>query len=244
MEGIDLLILDADDTLWESSRFFERAEEDFLSLVSALGQDSETVRTEIHRRDVLRLSVTGYGARPYIDTLRSILGELGCPVAGWIGRSFSDIETNLLNHPVLLHEGTLEMLRPVSSMGFPVVVYTAGERTHQEDKYVRSCVSEYVNALYVVPVKTAGSLKALLQDYSASPERTILVGDSPRSDINPALESGVNAVHIRRKNVWQAEMEQFIHPERVAVIENLTELLRIIEQPQDYFMACTADWRS
>ena len=241
MDGMDLLVLDADDTLWESSRFFERAEEDFLSLAVSLGHDFDSVRNEIHMRDIQRLSVTGYGARPYIDTLWSILGELCGPVDGWAGRSFSDIEAGLLNHPVLLYEGTLETLRSVSLMDFPVVVYTAGERTHQEDKFLRSGLSEYVNALRVVPVKTRDTLMALLEDYSASPERTILVGDSPRSDINPALESGVNAVHIRRRNVWQAEREQFVHPERVTVIDSLTELLSIIEQPQDYFMVGTAD---
>jgi putative hydrolase of the HAD superfamily len=238
----DLLVIDADDTLWESARFFQRAEEDFLSLVVSLGQDRETVRREIHDRDVLRLSVTGYGARPYMDTLRTILQELGLSGTGWVDRSFSDIETNLLTHPVLIQEGVIETLRQLYDMHIPTVVYTAGEPGHQEDKFSRSGLSGYVNALQIVPVKTAATLASLLREYDAPPDRTILVGDSPRSDINPALENGVNAVHVRRSVTWQAEHEDFIHPERVTVIDSFRDLLRIVEEPELFFVGTADRW--
>ena len=71
-----LVILDADDTLWESSLFFERAEDDFTSLLESAGLDGETVRALVHRRDIERLDSTGFGARPYLDTLESVMAEL------------------------------------------------------------------------------------------------------------------------------------------------------------------------
>ncbi len=71
----ELWIFDADDTLWESALYFRRAEEDFVALMQSLGFDPEGIREEVHLKDIERLSVTGYGARPYMDTLSNIARE-------------------------------------------------------------------------------------------------------------------------------------------------------------------------
>lgn len=228
----DLLILDADDTLWESARFFERAEEDFLSLVDSLGLDPLRIRSEIRRRGLERLSSTGYGARPYIDTLQTILDELPDGDSDRIQRSFRDIENSLINHPVLLISGVMETLLEIAALGIESVVYTVGEYEHQSDKFRRSGIENIVNALYVVDAKTPEALQGLLTRYSATPEKTVLVGNSPRSDINPALTLGVNAIHLLRDNTWIAESEDLIYPDRVVVIKRFNEILHILMEPQ------------
>ena len=226
----DLLVLDADDTLWESARYFERAEEDFLSITESLGHNSREVRMEIHKRDIERLSVTGYGARPYIDTLHSILETLCDHLTPGLERSFEDMSRNLINHPVILRPGVRETLSEISELGFRTVIYTMGRNEHQKSKFTRSGLDRYVNAFHVVDIKTSDSLRELLREYVAVPENTILVGNSSRSDINPALTLGVNAVHVIHSDTWAAEREDYVQPEKATVIDSFDQIIPIFRK--------------
>lgn len=223
-----LLVLDADDTLWESGTFFERAEHDFLCIMESLGLDRDAVRRTVHRQDIERLSVTGYGARPYIDTLRRILlAEVPDPTA-WARQAMDDLERTLLGHPVILMPGVLATLEGFRGLPVAPVVYTMGERTHQMDKFERSGLGGLVSGCRVVPLKTADRLRSLLEEFRTPPGAAVLVGDSPRSDINPALEVGMRAVHVARSRTWAAEREDFADPGQVVTIERFDELPGIV----------------
>jgi putative hydrolase of the HAD superfamily len=228
----ELLILDADDTLWESALFFEKAEKDFLSLVESLDLDPLLVKSEIHKRDLDRLATTGYGAKPYLHTLQTILAELPGGDSDWAVQSFCGIESVLINHPILLMAGVVDTLSEIAAMGILSLVYTMGEFEHQESKFRRSGLDQYVNAFHVVDIKTPETLMGLLTRYSVSPELTVLVGNSPKSDINPALTIGVNAIHILHDQTWAAEREEYIHPDRVVVINHFDEILQVLQEPQ------------
>jgi putative hydrolase of the HAD superfamily len=224
-----LLVLDADDTLWESGSFFERTEHDFLSIMESLGFDRDLVRRIVHHRDIERLSVTGYGARPYIDTLRGILGSEAPNAPEWARQAMDDLEHTLLGHPVILLPGVLETMR--SLRGYPVtpVVYTMGEHSHQMDKFVRSGLQDLVAGCRIVPLKTVARLEELLAEFGATASGSLLVGDSPRSDINPAITVGMRAVHVARSRTWAAEREDFADPGQVVTIERFDELPGILD---------------
>lgn len=230
----EILILDADDTLWESALFFERAEEDFLLLMKALGLDTASVRQLVHRRDLERLSLTGYGARPYLGTLRAVMGEL-CPARpGWADRAFEEIGRSLLTHPVILLPGALQALEWIAASGLRALVYTMGENEHQTDKFRRSGLDALVPECVVVERKTPEALRKLLDDRGIGPDRCLVVGNSPRSDVNPALQIGARAVLCARERLWQAEKEEILDPSQVHRIECLDELpglLSVLSSP-------------
>ena len=223
-----LLILDADDTLWESGVFFDRAEDDFLSIMESLGLERDIVRRTVHRQDIERLAVTGYGAKPYLDTLRSILHELVPSPPRWAVQALSDLERILLGHPVMLMPGVLCTLENLDRDLITIIVYTMGEVEHQTDKFVRSGLSEHVDGFRVVPLKTPEELSRLLCEMGFPPEQCLLVGNSPRSDINPALTIGVRAVHVARSRTWAAERDDFADPGQVVTIERFDELQEIL----------------
>jgi putative hydrolase of the HAD superfamily len=220
----DLVVIDADDTLWESALYFERAEEDFLLLMRTLGHPGDEVRALVQRRDLERLELTGYGARPYLDTLRSVMQELAAPVPAWAGDAFGQISDSLVGHPVILLEGALDALASLKESGLKTVVYTMGEPGHQMDKFRRSGISDLVDCCKVVPRKTEQAFSTLLESQGVLPGRVIAVGNSPRSDINPALRAGASAVLCCRERLWQAEEAEIVDPGRVATISCLAEL--------------------
>ena len=191
-----LVLIDADDTLLESALFFERTEHDFLTLMKTLGSPEEEVRRTIHRRDIERLSVTGYGARPYMDTLRDIMNDFTAEQPPWAVKAIDDIESNLLNHPVLILPGVIGTLDEIKRLPVRTMVYTMGEEDHQTDKYFRSGLMEHFDDLRIVPVKSVNALHEILKCAHVKPENCIVADNSPRSDINPALSLGAYAVHI------------------------------------------------
>ncbi len=222
--GFDLCVIDADDTLWESALFFERAEEDFVLLTRSLGFDPPAVRRLVHSRDIERLALTGYGARPYLGTLRSVLDEL-CPRRpAWADSAFEEISGALLHHPVILLPGARQALEWLRERELPAIVYTMGEHDHQLSKFSRSGLSDLVEECIVVERKTPEALSALLSSKGVEPSRSLVIGNSPRSDVNPALQVGASAVLCARERLWQAEKEDILDPGRVHRLETLSEL--------------------
>lgn len=226
----ELVVLDADDTLWESALFFERAEEDFVRLLESAGIEAETVRATVHRRDLERLETTGYGARPYLDTLRLVMEELAGTPPPRLQAGFEDISSVLLGHPVILYPGTLPALEWLASEGVPAVVYTMGENGHQSGKFDRSGLAGLVRRCVVADRKSPGNLRLLLDSEGVDPQGAVCVGNSPRSDINPALAVGASAVLLSRDRLWAAEREDIADPDRVHVISCLSELPGILRR--------------
>jgi len=200
-----LLLIDADDTIWESALYFRRAEEDFVYLMESLGHESSAVLELVHSRDIQRLSQTGYGARPYMDTLEHILAELVADPPSWARRGISAIRSGLLLHPVILLPGVEETIKTLAENGHATIVYTMGEEGHQMDKFSRSGLESVVDGIRVLPEKTPEALGALLDELECEPADCVVIGNSPRSDIRPALRIGVNAVYVHRPGTWVAE---------------------------------------
>ncbi|MCD4707887.1 MAG: HAD family hydrolase [Candidatus Sabulitectum sp.] len=229
LRNIKLWIFDADDTLWESGLYFRRAEEDFTSLMHGLGFNPDELRTEIHHRDIERLSVTGYGARPYMATLRSILEERVDQITPYMVDSLDYISNCLLHHPLVLLPGVFDSLNRLFTAGKRMIVYTMGEQDHQRDKFNRSGIADFFEHCTVVPVKTENTMKKLLASAGVTPDEACMIGNSPRSDINPAIGCGVNALYIQRPFTWQAEQIEFAEPGLVTTVAGIADILPLAE---------------
>lgn len=228
MKDNGLLIFDADDTLWESGLYFRRAAEDFVSLLVGLGLDRDEMAALVHRRDIERLGQTGYGAEPYIGTLEHVLAE-ACPTPpAFAGRALADIATALLDHPVLPLPGVVATLDELRRRGRRMVVWTMGQQGHQGDKLRRSGLTDHFERAFIVARKSPQSLADALLEMGATAANATVIGNSPRSDINPALEAGIRAVWIPDHEPWEAERQPFVRPEGVTRLTAFGELLEVL----------------
>ena len=231
MATTPLAIFDADDTLWESALFFEQAEASFLELAGRIGHSLEEVGQLVRSRDLARLSVTGYGAVPYLDTLYHVLAELSGPdVPASVTAEMDAISDALLGHPVRLFPDVLPLLQLLRESSFSMVICTMGQPEHQHSKFDRSGLSAYFEECVVVPLKTGEILSSIAEDRAIPLSRAVMIGNSPRSDINPALDAGLHAVHIRRDRTWAAEHQQFLDPARVHSVEALAEIPPLLQR--------------
>ncbi|HKK36153.1 MAG TPA: HAD family hydrolase [Paracoccaceae bacterium] len=229
-----LIGLDADDTLWHNESVFRMTEARFAAL---LGDHAapEAVSARLLETERRNLALYGYGVKGFtlsmIETAHEI-AEGDCPPE--ITRAILAFGREMLAHPVEPFEGvagTLEIL----ARRAPLVLVTKGDLFDQERKLAQSGLGELFSAVEIVSEKTPETYARLFARHGEGPERAVMVGDSLRSDVLPALDAGAWAVHVPYEIVWAHEAADppEAHPRfrRLDALSGLPALLDELETP-------------
>ena len=220
------LIFDCDDTLWENNVYFERAIDAFLDAVAHAALSREAAREVFN--DVERANTVehGYGSlvfsRSLRDTYRQLapgeVDEAELTRIERLGTAILDQELELIPHV----ETTLSEL----GRRHTLTMLTKGQWDEQRLKVDRSGLKRYVHHVEIVAEKNVETYRAILATLGATPERAWMVGNSPRSDINPALAAGMGAVFIPHDHTWVLEHEEVDDGgDRLIRLDRFVELL-------------------
>ena len=225
-----VIAFDADDTLWDCQSHFEAVEEHLYSLIAPY---CENPKQELFDTESGNMADLGYGCKAFTI---SIL-ETAMRVAG------NDLSTSmlaeLLKHcKALLHlpatplpgvEPTLADVRcKIDDAGGKMVVFTKGELQDQENKLKRSGLLKYFDDVEITSDKGQREFLALCEHQHIHPSELLMVGNSLKSDIAPALAIGASAIYIPFHVTWQLErVEDFDH-ERMVKIEDFREILEYV----------------
>ena len=222
------LIFDADDTLWENNVYFERAVDAFLDYLDHAALSRDEVRAVLDEIERANFAVRGYGSRAFAANLRQAYEHLAerhideeslAAVMGFGERILAQ-ELELI--PGV--EETLAALAPRHDL----TLLTKGHPEEQTLKIGRSGLAGFFRHAEVVPEKDAAAYHALVARLGLDPARTWMVGNSPRSDINPALAAGLNAVFVPHPATWRLEHEEVAVPppnQRLLELGRLADLL-------------------
>jgi len=227
------LIIDADDTLWETEIYYEQCIADFGELMGSLGFDRQEAESTVDEVERERVPLVGYGPHEFSRNLvlayERLCERYGHPVKKDVASAVREMGQVVLDPPIVFLDGVTEAL-PWLSERFRLILLTKGDQEVQEGKLERSGLARYFEGVYVVHEKGAEMLRKLMADYGLQPEMTWAVGNSPRSDINPALEVGIGAVHIPHSNTWSFEQQEIADPERVVVLKSFGELQKLFNE--------------
>jgi putative hydrolase of the HAD superfamily len=221
------LLIDADDTLWENNIFYEQCLADFGALMAEHGFDrSEAERTaDVVERE--RIPLVGYAveefARSLVIAYQQLCERYDRAFRDDVGAVAMEIGMGPAQYPIVLLEGVEETLEQLSGQ-FRLLLLTKGDPLVQEDKLARSGLGRFFHHVHVVPEKDADVFRSLIVEHNLHPEHTWMVGNSPRSDINPAVEAGMGAVYVPHPNTWTLEVEEVADSERVTVLRSFGEL--------------------
>ena len=198
------LIMDADDTLWENNIYFEQAIHAFVTFLDHSRLSREEVRGVLD--EVERLM--GYGSvnftKSLVETYRRLAEkDLQEEDVEQVRRFGEQIRTQ----PLQLLEGVRETLDYLSPR-HDLFLLTKGDSEEQKLKVERSGIEEYFNRIVIVPEKDVATYHRVINELQIEPQRAWMVGNSPRSDINPALAAGLNAVYIPHPHTWHLEHEE------------------------------------
>jgi len=206
--GAQTLLIDADDTLWENNIYFERAIARFISFLNHHEFSPEQVREVLN--DVERECVVkhGYGLHSFSHALVDTFERLSVnPVTPELHSQIMSFAHMVLDHPIEFLPEVPQTLQYLSERNRLILV-TKGALEEQSGKIERSGLKEYFAATEIVAEKNAEVYHALVEKHELSRDSTWMIGNSPRSDINPALAAGLHAVFVPHGDTWILEHEE------------------------------------
>ncbi len=221
------LIIDADDTLWENNIYYEQCIAAFAELMIAQGFGREEAEHTVETVERERIPQVGYAPEEFACTLvisyQRLCESHNRPIEDEVSDAVREIGQAVIEYPIVLLDGVAETLARLSGHCH-LLLLTKGDREAQESKLARSGLGHLFDGVHVVPEKEAEVIRGLLARYGLRLEQTWMVGNSPRSDINPALEAGVGAIYVPHPNTWKLEHDEIAEPERVIVLNSFREL--------------------
>ncbi|MGE0007093.1 MAG: HAD family hydrolase [Parvibaculaceae bacterium] len=198
---------DADDTLWQNEQFYRLTERRFTSLLAAYAEpDHLSGRLlEAERRN---LKAYGFGIKGFtLSMIETAIEVTEGRVPASVIRELVDAGRDLLSHPVepLPHaRATLERL----SGDYRLILITKGDLFDQERKLAQSGLGELFAAVEIVSDKSAAVYERVFARHGDGAERAMMVGNSLRSDIVPALKAGCWGVHVPHSLTWALEQDE------------------------------------
>ncbi|MBJ6120701.1 HAD family hydrolase [Sphingomonas mollis] len=221
---IDLICLDADDTLWHNMRHFVAAEQALLAMLAPF-TDAGVARDTLTACETRNLPLYGYGAKGFTLSMIETALELGGDaLPANVVREILTAGRDLLGHPVELLDGIEETLDALATRGRLVLV-TKGDLLHQEVKLAASGLGDRFAGIEIVSDKTPATFARIFARYDVRPAHAVMAGDSMRSDVLPVIEAGGWGAYIPQPLAWDHEHAPapVIHT-RFAQLQSLAEL--------------------
>ncbi|HEY7403203.1 MAG TPA: HAD family hydrolase [Candidatus Angelobacter sp.] len=202
------LLIDCDDTLWENNIYFEKTIADFIERLNHQQMSPHEVRlflNDVERENILK---HGYGSHSFAHSLVTCFERLAQqPVTSELHEFIWGFAHRVSTAALEIIPGVAETLDYLNQRGHHLIVMTKGNITEQSGKVERSGLKEYFAAVEIVPEKNPLAYKDVVAKYEFEAETTWMVGNSPKSDINPAMAAGINAVFVPHDNTWILEHE-------------------------------------
>jgi putative hydrolase of the HAD superfamily len=219
------LIIDADDTLWENNIYFEEAFDDFVEFLGHSHLASQQIRDVLDEIERANARVHGYGSINFGRNLRQCYEKLAeRDVADADLRTVMAFAERILEQPLEVIDGVPETLAYLAER-HDLTLFTKGHPEEQRLKIDRSGLAEYFEHAAIVREKDADAYRSLVTERGMDPDRSWMIGNSPKSDVNPALEAGLNAVFVPHARTWVLEQEE-IRPRsgRLLIVDRFTDL--------------------
>jgi putative hydrolase of the HAD superfamily len=224
------LLIDADDTLWENNIYFERAIADFISFLNHHEYTPDQVREVLYDVERENIRRHGYGMHSFALALVKCFEHLSVePLTPALHETIHGFANAIADHPMEILPQVAETLAALAERHHLFLV-TKGNFTEQTGKVERSGLKEYFAAIEVVAEKDAATYNGVVEKYGLLREATWMIGNSPKSDINPALEAGLHAVFVPHRNTWMLERGELL-PEigngRLLQVESFAKLREV-----------------
>jgi putative hydrolase of the HAD superfamily len=218
------LVIDGDDTLWENNIFFEAAAEAFIDYLDHSTLTREQVRAALDEVERVNLPRHGYGSAAFGRNLQETFRRLaGREVLDHELEHLAELGRQVVAQPVQLLAGVEETLAGLRGR-HDLTLFTKGEQEEQELKVERSGLAGHFDRVIVTPEKDVPAYRALVAEQGFDPDATWMVGNSPRSDINPPLDAGLRAVFIPHPRTWSLEVVDVVESDRLLVLERFAQL--------------------
>jgi putative hydrolase of the HAD superfamily len=201
------LLIDADDTLWENNIYFERAIAAFISYLDHHEYTREEVREKLNEVEREHTLAHGYGLSSFRRSLVTCFERLAVePITEEKHERILSFAQSIADAEIELLPGVATTLPKLASR-HRLILMTKGNEAEQADKLARSGLGEHFTAVEIPREKNPSAYREVCARHELAPHTTWMIGNSPKSDINPALAAGLHAVYIQHSSTWVLEHE-------------------------------------
>lgn len=217
-KDIRAIAFDADDTLWALQEYFEEVEHEYCELLSEYGKEKE-ISAALLETESGNMADLGYGCKAFtISLVENAVKVSKGKVSAYVIAQIIGLGKSLLHLDAKPLEGVEETLallheKKKEGRGLKLAVFTKGELQDQENKLWRSGLQRYFDVVSIVSDKKSEAYRRLCRELDVQPSELVMVGNSFKSDIAPALSIGCSAIHIPAQSIWAHEKtEEYEHP--------------------------------
>jgi putative hydrolase of the HAD superfamily len=225
---MSVLIFDADDTLWENNIYFERAFDEFVEFLDHSRLTPSQIREVLNEIELVNSKIHGYGSINFGRNLQQAYHHLAeREIRPDDLEHVMTLAERILEQPVELIEGVEQTLQELGQR-HELALFTKGHPEEQRLKVDRSGLGGYFTHLAIVKEKDSDAYTKLVADQEFERDIAWMIGNSPKSDINPALEAGLGAVLVPHARTWVLEHQELRTPPgaRFLQVERFGDLSR------------------
>lgn len=221
---IEVVGLDADDTLWHSEDGFHDITRRYVELVAPFAPQQDPEEIALHLAEVERMNLGhfGYGVKAFtLSMIEAAIDVTGNQVPAGVLPDIVRLGKELLARPVELLPGVGETI-PILAASYRLLLITKGDLLHQERKIEQCGLAHFFEELEIVTEKDPATYERILVEHDVAPSSFVMVGNSVKSDVLPVLAIGGSAVHIPYEYLWAQEHAE--HDGSVPELSSITEL--------------------
>jgi putative hydrolase of the HAD superfamily len=230
------LLIDADDTLWENNIYFERAIAAFISYLNHHEYTPAEVRKALNTVERETILAHGYGLTSFTRSLVACFERLSpAPVTEEKVQRILSFARSIEEQEIELLPGVADTLAELASR-HRLILMTKGNHAEQADKLARSGLSELFSSVEIVAEKDPPTYREVIARHELAPHTSCatqtywMIGNSPRSDINPALAAGLHAIFLFHKDTWileHAEIDSVPEGQQLLELDSFAKLAAI-----------------
>jgi putative hydrolase of the HAD superfamily len=199
------LLIDADDTLWENNIYFERAIAAFIGFLDHQEYSPAAVRSTLNAQERATILAHGYGLTSFMRSLVATYEHLSLePVTEHNINRVRSFARSIAEQEIELLPGVAETLAELATR-HRLILMTKGNQAEQADKLSRSGLAQHFSAVEFVAEKDPATYREVIGRHELTPHSSWMIGNSIKSDINPALAAGLHAVFLFHKDTWVLE---------------------------------------
>ncbi len=199
------LLIDADDTLWENNIYFERAIAAFIGYLNHHEYSPAEVRQTLNAQERATILAHGYGLTSFTRSLVATYERLSpAPITEHNIQRVRSFARSIAEQEIELLPGVAETLAELSKR-HRLILMTKGDQAEQADKLSRSGLAQHFSAVEIVAEKDPPTYREVIHRHELTPHTSWMIGNSIKSDINPALAAGLHAVFLFHKDTWVLE---------------------------------------
>ena len=227
-QRITTIGFDADDTLWQNEEFFRMTEDRFCALLGEYAEASD-LGDRLLKAEMRNLGRYGFGVKGFtLSMIETAIEVTDAKVPASVISQLIAAGQEMLEHPIHLLPHVEKTVGTLAD-GFKLVMITKGDLLDQERKLAQSGLGELFDAVEIVSDKTPETYIRAFMRHGDGPDRAMMVGNSLKSDVVPAIDAGGWGVHVPAKYEWEVERADapLGHP-RFHVLPDLGGLVELV----------------